>query len=272
MYVIASLSSDAIEGTLSEPQFGESSVVNGKYYIPSPAGVGIEVDSASYLSPQDANSVPGLIASQFLERNPNYDHVIWNYFLASGDIALLDLTPGAPSPTGGNVSTGVAPTLAQGPFGPRCQVGRGAGPGPTGVAPNSIKVLPQNANAGTPTYGALITDTVDLTPYTGASGSDEVLIWWKLATPGVTEDIVQGYNLTAGLNRPVRKTLTETTQEPAGFRVYASVDDGVSWHEARYMDPTDLLVAGTDLRVAFVNEGNAPVYLLGFMVLVADAP
>jgi hypothetical protein len=272
MYVIVNLGSDAIEGTMSEPDIGEASTVNGKYLIPTPEGVALTVDSASYLTPQDADSIPGSIADTLLTRNPNYDHVLWNFFLVSADIALLDLSAAAPTPTGGNVITGTLPTQVAGSNGPRCQVGRGVGPAPVGVAPNSISIFGANTAAPSTTYGSLITDTIDLTPYTGASGSDEVMVWWKIAIPETTEDIVSGYNTTLGQNSPSIKTLEETEFNPPGFYAYASVDDGATWFEVEHLVPTDLITAGTDFRLAFVNESSDPIYLLGFIVLVAEAP
>lgn len=272
MQVVSTLSSNSILGTRSEPDVGGSHIVNGQFVTPTPPGVSITVDSTSYLTPQDASSVPGQIASEFLIRNPIYDHVLWSFFVEEADIAALDISSVAPSPTALNVSTGTLPTLAASPNGPRCKVGRGVGPAPLGIAPNSVALLPRNLSRATATYGGIVTDTIDTTPYTGASGTDEVMIWWKIASLSTSEDIVSGYNLTAGTNEPALRSLVEIDQEPAALLVYASVDDGVTWHEIRYMEPTDLVTAGTDLRLAFINQGNTEIYLIGYVLLFADAP
>jgi hypothetical protein len=268
MYVVVDLASNRIEGTAPTPEVGESSISNGKFYLPVPEGVGISVDSTSGLFPQ-ATSLPGEIASELLARFPMYDYVLWNFFLESSDIATLDLSGAAPQPTAGSVVIGTPPTLAPGPV-PRCQVGRGAGPAPVGVAPNSVAILPAHTNRTAPSYGCLLTDTVDLTPYTGAPGTNEVMIWWKLATPQTGEDVLNGYSSTAGINQPALRTLSEVPQEPADFYCYVSLDDGASWVEARYLEPALFPSTNTDLRIAFVNEGSQPVWLVGFAALFPD--
>lgn len=270
MQIVVTVSSDAILGTRSEPDEGGTSVLNGQYVICTPEGVSVEIDSASYVTPQDASSVPGLIAADLLVRNPEYDHVLWNMFVESSDVSMLDLSGAAPAPTALNVVAGTPPTNEMGNL-PRCKVGRGGG-GPLGISPNTASILPANANRTTPTYGLLITDTIDLTPYTGVGGSDEVMVWWKIGQLDTSTDVVAGYNSTLGLNTPALRELTEIDQEPVGLLVYASVDDGVTWYEVTRMDPTNLVVAGTDLRLAFVNEGSTEIPLLGFIVLIADAP
>jgi len=275
MQILVNLASDAIQGTASEPEVGDSTVVNGKYMLTTPPGVAVEVDSASYLTPQNPASLPGLIADDFLARNPMYQHRIGQFFLESTDIAALDLTAGAPSPTGGNVAAGTPPVLSPGPLGPRCQVGRGAGPAPAGVAPNSVAILPANRNHPVAdTYGSIVTATQDITAFNpGTPGTDEVMIWWKVVEFTTTEDIVTGYNATAGMNTPSLRSMNEITQAtPPGMMVYASVDDGVSWYRAHYMTPTDLVVSGKDLRLAFTNDGGTKIYLLGYIVLFPNLP
>jgi|APSaa5957512535_1039671.scaffolds.fasta_scaffold05020_3 hypothetical protein len=104
-------------------------------------------------------------------------------------------------------------------------------------------------------------------------GTDEVMMWWKVSESSTTED--QGFSnqgATAGLNDPAVKSLVEIEQEPAALRVYASVDDGVSWFQVPYLEPIDLVSAGTELRLCFVNLGSTRTYLHGFCVLFPDLP
>lgn len=275
MQILASLATDAIQGTASEPAVGGSTVVNGKYMLTTPPGVAVEVDDTSYLTPQNAGSIPGLIADDFLARNPMYDHRIAQFFLESTDIALLDLTIVANSPNAGNVAAGTAPVLAAGPLGPRCQIGRGAGPAPVGVAPNSVAILPANRNHPVAdTYGSIVLNTVDLTPFNpGTPGTDEVMVWWKVAEFTTTDDVIHGYNVTANTNTPSLRNFDEVAQAvPAGMKCYATVDDGVSWFEVLYMTPTDLVASGTNFRLAFINEGSTKHYLVGYIVLFPDLP
>ncbi len=269
MYVIANLATGEITGTQTEKSVGELFGVNGKFVVPSPPGVPLDVRPTSFLTPQTSGSIPYEVANEFLARNPNYDNVLWNFFLQVSDVAQLDVSSGAPSPVAANVSAGFPPTMVPSTLGPRCQIGRAVGPAPVGVAPNSIAVLPANTKtSGTSQYGSLILDTIDLTPFNPLNpGTDEVLVWWKIARTSITEDIVQGFGVTAGLNTPTLKSLQETQPNFPGFHVYASVDDGVSWYECNYLRPRDLVTAGTNFRLAFINEGSEKLYLLGVAVL-----
>lgn len=271
MQIFANLASNGVLGTDTEPALGDSTRINGKYLIFTPSGVAVEVNSSSYILPQNAGSLPVQIAAGFLERNPAYDHSIYNFFLESTDIAALDLAGGTPSPVVANVLAGTPPTLASSTLGPRCQVGRGAGPAPVGVAPNSVAVLPPNNNIPSPTYGNIVTANQDITPFNpGTPGTDEVMIWWKVATMSTSEDVNHGFGVTSGVNTPAVRELTEV--DPSTMLCYASVDNGVTWYQVEYMTPTDLVVADVNLRVAFVNESADKLYLLGYIILFPDLP
>jgi len=271
MQIHANLASDSVLGTASDPISGGSTLVNGKYTLPVPEGVSVPVTASSYVLPKDSGSLQTLIANDLLARNPGYQHQTSNFFAASADIALLDLGA-APFPAAGNISTGAVPVGVPASVA-RCQVGRGAGPAPVGIAPNSVAMLPINPNAASTTYGCIITDTLDITSFNpGNPGTDEVMVWWKVAQMSTTEDIVTGYNITGSLNTPARKTLDETSQTPPGLLVYASVDDGVTWRQVQHLQPTDLVTPGMDLRLAFVNDSAAKIHLLGYVVMFPDLP
>ena len=101
-------------------------------------------------------------------------------------------------------------------------------------------------------------------------GTDEVMMWWKVNRMSVTED--QGYTqaTTPTGNSPSIKSLIEINEEDPSLLVYASVDDGASWYRIPYLEPIDLINAGTELRVAFLNTGASKLYLEGFCVLFPD--
>jgi hypothetical protein len=267
MQVVFNIASNAVVTTQSDPEIGESTTINGQYLMVIPPGAAVTVDSSSTPA-----SVSLEAATELLVRFPMYDHVLYNYFLDATDIADLDLTGSAPQPTVGTVVSGTAPTLVPGSV-PRCQVGRGSGPAPTGVAPNSVAMLRPNLAAASPTYGCIILDTVDLTPFNpGTPGTDNVMMWWEIARVATSEDIAHGYGTTAGVNTPALRQLEKIDQEPANLLVYVSVDDGTSWYEAPYLQPTDLVTSGTSLRVAFVNQTSQKLYLTGFAILFQDLP
>ena len=277
MQVVVNIASNQIVSTSSEPEVGGTTTVNGQYLFIPPPGVAITVDNTSYLLPQDAGSLPVQAATELLVRFPMYDHVLYNYLLEDADIADLDVSSGAPQPASGTV-TPASPAwdtagLVAGPNGPRCQVGRGSGP-PLGIAPGSVAILGRNDNrtAGA-TFGALVTATEDLTPFNpGNPGTDDVMMWWEVARVSTSEDIITGYGATAGVNQPAIRSLEKIDQEPSGLFVYVSVDNGATWFEADYLQPLDLAVPGTDLRIAFLNAGTEKLYLLGFAMLFQDLP
>jgi hypothetical protein len=101
-------------------------------------------------------------------------------------------------------------------------------------------------------------------------GTDEVMMWWKVNRMSVTED--QGYTqaTTPMGNSPAIKSLQEIDAEDASLLVYASVDSGASWYRIPYLEPIDLINAGTQLRVAFLNLGADKIYVEGFCVLFPD--
>lgn len=250
MRVIAELASNRLVRTQSDPPVGNGVTVNGQFVVPIPEGASVTLTPASYLTPQNAGSVPGQAAAALLARYPMYAHVAFNYLLEAGDVAALDLAATGPS---GVIS--------------RAMTGRGAGVG-TGIAPNSTVILPQNNTTGGPARpGCLVTDTIDIGPATGGAGAEEVLLWWKVADFVTSEDTLHGYGPTVGLNIPVHRDLTETSQTPAGLTVSVSNDDGATWFTAPRLTPVNLGVFDTDVRVAFVNTSPNRVYLLAFAVL-----
>jgi hypothetical protein len=179
-----------------------------------------------------------------------YSNVTFNYLLEASDVAALDLAATGP----GGVIT-------------RAMVGRGSGVS-AGTAPNSTVILPQNNVAFGPARpGCLVTDTIDIGPATGGAGAEEAMLWWKVASFSTSEDTLNGYGATAGVNTPVLRSLVETSQAPSGLTVYVSNDDGATWFVAPRLTPVDLGVFDTRVRVAFVNTSANRVYLLAFAVL-----
>ena len=102
-------------------------------------------------------------------------------------------------------------------------------------------------------------------------GTDEVMMWWEVVKMSTTED--QGFAGTgsaAGTNTPAIKNLEEIDEETSDLLVYASVDDGATWFKTPYLEPVDLVNAGTQLRLCFINIGSDRLYLHGFCVLFPD--
>lgn len=254
--------------TEQTPVLGEETVLNGQYVLQLPEGSNVDIDSNSYVLPQDSGSIPFQAASDFLLRYPMYDHILYNFFLESTDVGIVDLTTSVPSPTVANI-TPPNPSLLDSYGTSRCKIGRGTGVLPLGVVPNKICILPKFGTY----YGSLITNTIDLTAYNPTNpGMEEVMMWWKVAKFETTTDVARGYGITLGENTPSQSKLVEIDQEDPLVSVYVSNNNGVSWYEVNRLEPIDLVNTGTDLRVAFLNSSDEEVYLLGFCLLFPDLP
>lgn len=276
MRIYADLGSHNPTGTLpgriikydTTPEENATTTINGQYIYEVPEGASVVINSDSYLLPQDANSVPAQAAQEFLVRYPMYDHVLYNAFLENDDVNAMDLGLGAPHPDSGNTTptlTGVgAPTFS------RCKIGRPVGPGPVGMAPNRLEILPRSYRKPIDVYGSLVSKSVDITSFNPTNpGTDEVFVWWKLARLVTTHDVNSKYN---GTNTPSLNEIQELSPEITNFSVWVSNDGGVSWYEANYLEPVDLVNPGTDIRIAFVNQGDDPVFLIGYCILFPDLP
>jgi len=79
-----------------------------------------------------------------------------------------------------------------------------------------------------------------------------------------THDVSSSFGATAGQDDPCRVSIGTVVPEPAGFDVYASNDDGVTWFAVGYLVPTDLVNPGTLVRLAFVNAGTQDRNIGGF--------
>lgn len=251
MRIVADLSSFDILQVEKTPEVGEQNPFNGRFGIPVPDGASVQVDGSSYVLPQNSGSLPYQMAQNLLARFPMYSHVVWNFLLEDTDIAALDLT-----------ATGPAGIIT------RAQTGRGIGPAPLGQAPNTTCILPINSTVAPPRPGCLVTDTIDIGPVTGGAGADEFLVWWYLWAFDTTQDVASDFGATAGANIPAYKNITEMDQEPAGFQVYISHDDGVTWTgPIGRQEPIDLITFDTLVRVAFVNLTGTRMYLAAYAVM-----
>jgi hypothetical protein len=151
--------------TDSTPGELESTSVNGQFVFSIPEGVAIEVDSNSFWFPQsDPNSISSLVASGMLVRYPNYDHVVYNFFLENSDVDSMDMSPGLSLPSVSN-TTPVLPISDVAPAIPRCAIGRSVGPGSVGMVPGSLYILPRSTRRAAPVYGCAVTKMVDLWYY-----------------------------------------------------------------------------------------------------------
>lgn len=252
MRVVADIATANIIQVEKSPVVGDLRPYNGKFAVPIPEMVAVEVDSDSYVLPVDGGDVTSLAMAKLLVEFPMYENVVFNPFLTAADVADMDLTATF-TPTG-DVT--------------RAIVGRGTGPLPTGCVPNVVGVLPQNGRVSPARPGVLISDTIDISAATSGVGADEFLVWWKLYELSTSEDVSSDYGATAGQNTPALRNLVEADPEPSGFAVYISHDDGATYTQVSRVTPTDLGTFGTDVRIAFVNTNtSARRYIASYAIL-----
>lgn len=251
MRVVADFSSFNILQVEKTPDIADPKVFNGRFSLPVPDGASVDVDSTTYILPQDGGDLATSLAAALLARYPMYSNVAYNFLLEDTDVADIDLT--ATGPAGQET---------------RLQTGRAVGPAPTGNLPNMTKILPQNVLSAAPKPGCLVTDTIDIGPATAGAGADEVLVWWQIYLFSNGEDVASDYGATNGQNTPGYKNIIEADQEPASLEVYASNDDGATWYgPIGRLEPSDLVVFDTDVRLCFLNTGASHIYLAAYAVL-----
>lgn len=239
------------------PEIGEYNPFNGRFSIPVPDGAALQVKDTSYILPQDGNDVSSEAAAALLAQFPMYDNIVYNFLLEDTDVDDLDRSP-IPAVT--PVSAFAIHT--------RAQFGRGSLSVNPGQWPNMTAILPTNQNVSPARDGLLITDTIDIGPATAGAGADEFLVWWYAYEFDTTDDVISDFGGTSGFNNPANKRIAEVDQEVSGLSVYISHDDGVTWTgPIGRLEPTDLLIFDTSVRLAFQNATNNKVYLAAYAIM-----
>lgn len=231
------------------PPVGTETTVNGKFVLEVPEGCTVPDPLPT--------TVAGLLSNiygQYLRSYPNYVGVHGNALLTTADQGELDLGatfPYDPGPPARSWSV-------------RAVLGR-SGSSPAGLAPNGLQVLPLNDKAVPPKPGLVVTDTIDVSAVV-PGGVTEALVWWKVFTITTTEDRVD-YTSPTGANTPAYRVLREVDQEPTGWEVHLSTNNGGGYQRVSRARPVVGLTPGTDLRLAFVNSGSDSIYLASYVVL-----
>lgn len=251
MRIVVNLADHAIVQVEKNPEVGTERAYNGKYALPIPDNVALDVTSSDYVLPVDGGDVSSKAMLELLAQFPMYSNIVFNPLLTAADMADLDLTATF-TPTG-DIS--------------RAMIGRGAGPLPTGASPNTVCILPQNNTVAPARPGILISDTIDISAATGGLGADDFMVWWHLYELDTTEDVTSSYGATSGTNDPAYRNLAEQEDQPTGFTVWLSHDDGATYTQMDPLNPTDLGSLGTLLRIAFINTSNSRRYVGAYAIL-----
>jgi hypothetical protein len=238
------------------PAVGSAPVpINGKFYVDIPDGVSPPAITAASKLLGGASIIPEIFTG-LLSKFPKYSFVRSNTLLVSADVAALDLAATFPASAG-------PPPVA---WTTRAQVGRGAGPGAVGLAPNAVAILAQNNTTSPVRPGLLITDTIDISADIPA-GASELVVYWKIHEYGVTSDVMDYDSPSPGTNTAAIKQLSEVNQSPADFEVYLSTNDGTGYSLVSRLIPCAVCGPGTLIRLAFVNKSTTKRYLASYAIL-----
>jgi len=251
----------------NEPVLGATGqvAVNGKYLIAAPSGLDFPVDTDSYVLDGAGEIDGGDVSSEgfarMLASYPQFGHIYFNPLLTDDHVDELDFTFSFTDPGTVNVFT------------PRVQTGREASAvTETGQMPMATAVLPLNDSVTPNRPGLLVTDAIDIGPYTldcdgNEVGTDEFMLQWKLYGFSITQDIAADFGAQAGTNTPALRYLQEVEQEPTGFSAYISIDGGASWCEVGLLEPVAFCEKTTEVLIAFKNTGSSKVYIANYALL-----
>jgi len=250
------------------PVVGQQVAVNGKFVIPVPLGLDFPITAADYILDGAGNIDGGDVVSKgyahLLGTFPQFGNVYFNPLLTSDHVAelVLDQSYGFEDRTLDPVPT----------FYPRFQTGREEGVSDDGQMPTHTAMMPNNATMTPPRPGLIITEPIDIGPYTldcdaNPVGTDEFMVYWKLYAFTVTEDIAADAGAHAGVNTPAYRMLSETDPEPADFSVWLTTDDGANWVAVDLLAPMGFCDKTTTVRLAFRNDSSDRIFLASYALL-----
>ena len=247
------------------PAFGEDGqvAINGKYVIPAPPGVDFPLDENSYVLPINGLDVVSRSFGGLLAAFPQYETIYFNPLLTEDHVDELDFS-------GTFVDRSIVPPVT---FQARFQTGREVGsPLDQGQMPTHTAILPVNAAVSPNRPGILITDLIDIGPYTldgfgNPVGTDDFMVCWKLVGFDVSDDISAEYGAQADKNEPAIRYLQEVDQEPSGFSAYISVDGGANFCPVGLLEPVGFAVKSTSIMLAFRNDTAENIYLANYALL-----
>ena len=256
----------AIVQTQRVPTIGSDGAVavNGRYAIPVPLDLDFPITSADYVLDGGGEIDGGDVVSKgfahLLALYPNYGNVYFNPLLTSDHVAELVTDNSFWFIEGANS------------FYVRCQTGRPAGSVGDGQMPTHTALMPVNSKVSPSRPGFIITDRIDISAYClncngDVVGTDEFMVFWKLYSFDVTDDVAADVGALANTNEPALRMLQETDQEPTDFSVYLTPDEGVTWTPVNLLEPVVYATKTTTVRLAFRNDSANKIFLASYGLL-----
>jgi hypothetical protein len=242
--------------------------INGKYALPVPLDMDFPVDASDHILDGGGNIDAGSVVSKgfahLLAAYPQYGNVYFNPLLTSDHVGELVLD-----------QTFWFTDRAQVPpatFYARFQTGRENGVADDGQMPTHTALLARNEMMSPERPGLIITDAIDIGPYTldcdsNPAGTDEFMVYWKLYAFEVSHDIAADAGALADTNTPAIRFLRETPPEPADFKVYLTTDEGANWCEVNLLESVAFCDKTTTVRLAFRNDTAGKIFLASYALL-----
>ena len=230
-------------------------VVNGKFIIPMPLDVDFPITTASYIldgaGEIDGSDVVSQGYAYLLAAYPMFGNIYFNPLLTSDHVGELVLDRSFHF-----TDKSLTPPVN---FYPRFQTGRENGVADDGQMPTHTALCALNRTVTPERPGLMITEPIDIGPYTldcdsNPVGADEFLVYWKLYAFDETHDISTEWGANAGANTPALRSIQETDQEPSDFSVYITTDNGANWCEVGLLEPVAFCDKTTTVRLAFRND------------------
>ena len=245
-----------------------ATIVNGKYVLPMPLDVDFPITASDHIL-DGAGEIDGTdVVSQgyahLLAGFPQFGNIYFNPLLTDDHVGELVLDQ--------SFFFRDKAITPYGTYYPRFQTGRESGIADSGQMPTHTAVMPQNASVTPARPGMMITDEIDIGPYTldcngDPVGSDQFLVYWKIYSFSETHDIAADFGLHAGENTPALRSIEEIDQEPANFSVYLTTDDGANWCEVGLLEPVAFCDKTTKVRLAFRNDGSSKIFIASYALL-----
>jgi hypothetical protein len=244
------------------PENGVLTPINGKYVLPIIPGAEFPITTSSYIldggGDVDGGDVSSVSFAHLLASYPQFGRIYFNPLLTEAHVGEIDITATF-------LDQSVSPPVT---LRPRFKSGRPAGLGAAaGQMPTHTALFSVNVTTTPSRPGLLITKEIDIATVTSGVGADLFLPYWKILDFSVTEDVSSQYGATNGMNVPALRYVLETDQEPSGFSVYLSPDNGDHWCEVGLLEPVAFCEKTTRIRIAFLNYGTERVHLANYAVL-----